>query len=410
MRNRKTNSVRIEFTHDNRVDVIESLRPGSSETTVNFSPGSFLPYVIPSKRYFAPYFGRQPMQYDRSNFLLMSGDNFAQQRGPNLNLFEMRLFAIDRDETTRIQFNSIISRIIPQGVSWTIDQTESSQYVLRFLGTDKAHSAEGVGEGIASLFTLVASLFDSSDGDIIVIDEPELSLHPTLQKRLGRVIADFASTRQIIVATHSPYMVDEVAINNGAQLCRTWERASGSEIARLGARGRDAWRRLTGTNLNNPHQFGLNAKEVFFLDDGVIVVEGQEDVILLPKVFDELGVNLPAEFFGWGAGGAENIKHVCSILEDLGFLRVAAIFDNDKQKATEDTRAAFPLYYVSQLPADDVRSKAASNRPAKRGLLTSSYAIDPDYESATRAMVKEVSEFLSAGGGGAATHGTAAAG
>ena len=397
MRNKKTNEVEINFEHQGRTDTIKSLRRGSSQTETSYPAGTVLPYVIPSRRYFAPYFGRQPVNFNRATFLMRFGDqNVAQQRGPTLNLFEVRLFDIDADENKRKAFNEIIERIIPRGVNWTIDQMENNQYVLRFLGNEKAHSAEGVGEGIASLFTLVAALYDSANGDIIVIDEPELSLHPTFQKRLSAVISDFAATRQIIVSTHSPYMIEEKAINNGATLCRTWERQDGTEIKQLNNAAREAWRRLTNrANLNNPHRFGLNAKEVFFLDDGVIVGESQEDVVLLPAVFEAVDATVNAEFFGWGAGGAENIRHVCSILDSLGFLKVAAIFDNDKRHEMEQVRAAFPNYFVTCIPADDVRSKpAAQAREAKRGLLRNDRTIDPEYEGATMQLVGELVTFL----------------
>lgn len=52
-------------------------------------------------------------------------------------------------------------------------------------------------------------------------------------------------------------------------------------------------------DLNNPHVFGLNADEVFFLEDNIILVEGQEDVIFYNKIMKELGIKLNGDFYGW---------------------------------------------------------------------------------------------------------------
>ena len=54
----------------------------------------------------------------------------------------------------------------------------------------------------------------------MVIDEPELSVHPALQKRLMALFLEYSKTHQIIVCTHSPYFVNWEAIVNGANLIR----------------------------------------------------------------------------------------------------------------------------------------------------------------------------------------------
>src|SRR5262249_17267335 len=146
----------------------------------------------------------------------------------------------------------------------------------------------------------------------------------------------------------------------------------------LDVEARKSWRSLTGANLNNPHQFGLAAKEVFFLDDGVVVVEGQEDVVFLPRAFELLGMKIPAEFFGWGAGGASNVGDVCSILKSLGFSRVVALFDNDREADMLAARNLFPNFLIDCIPAPDIRTKKATPaRAEKKGLLNSSTELDP---------------------------------
>lgn len=390
MRNKSRDEVSLTFQYESVTHTINSIRKGTSETVVNFYAGAKTVYCVPSRRHFSPYFSRHQQIWQRQEFLMWSGDQNSQQRSPSISMFEMRLFDIDRNPEKRASFNDIVSKIVPGGVEWSIDQEESAQYLLRFLNNNKAHSAEGVGEGITSIFAIVASLYDSNAGDIIVIDEPELSLHPTLQRNLLRVLSDFASNRQIVISTHSPYMIDVEAILNGGTLCRVWERENGSHIHEIDEPARDALRKLAAYNRYNPHQFGLNAREVFFLSDGIVVTEGQEDVVLLPDIFKEVGQPLNAEFFGWGAGGASNIPKVCTLLQSLGYRFVAAVYDNDKESEMKSTKEIFSNYYFCCIPAADVRTKSEHTSPAKDGLLDSKSQVRPELRDATLKVAQNI--------------------
>jgi hypothetical protein len=43
-------------------------------------------------------------------------------------------------------------------------------------------------------------------------------------------------------------------------------------------------------DLNNPHLLGINANEVFFLEDNIILVEGQEDIVIFKKISEKLSL------------------------------------------------------------------------------------------------------------------------
>ena len=128
--------------------------------------------------------------------------------------------------------------------------------------------------------------------------------------------------------------------------------------------------KLANGNLYNPHTWGLDAREFFFQEDGIILVEGQEDVLLYPEIAKQLGKEIQGSFFGWGAGGADNIPHLCSIAKDLGFKRVAAILDGDKKDCFEDLKNNFSEYHFEIIPADDIRTKPARKANLEKpGLL-----------------------------------------
>ena len=157
-----------------------------------------------------------------------------------------------------------------------------------------------MGDGYWSVFTICDALYDSKPRDVIAIDEPELSLHPDLQKRVMSVISEYARDRQIILSTHSPYFIDVGALASGAELYRVVKNGDGdTTLFRL---TEESKKMINGfmSDYQKPFMFGIEAKELFFLRDCVIVVEGQEDVALYRRAAEQLGMTIDGDFFWLG--------------------------------------------------------------------------------------------------------------
>lgn len=69
------------------------------------------------------------------------------------------------------------------------------------------------GEKQLFLRTLSIKMLEPEDS-IILIDEPELSLHPKWQQQIIRVYQNIGKDNQIIVATHSPHILGSVSSEN----------------------------------------------------------------------------------------------------------------------------------------------------------------------------------------------------
>lgn len=67
---------------------------------------------------------------------------------------------------------------------------------------------------------------------------------------------------------------------------------------------------MTSANRVHPHTLGIEANEAFFLEDSIILVEGQEDVVIFNKMARDLSMDLKGNFFGWGVGGAPKMKRL----------------------------------------------------------------------------------------------------
>ena len=156
---------------------------------------------------------------------------------------------------------------------------------------------------------------------------------------------------------------------------------------------------------HNPHVLGLDAREVFFKDDGVVVVEGQEDVIYYPRVLrnlvDEGKLSSDFEtffqerFFGWGAGGASKIEIISALLNDLGFQRVAGILDMNEEHRIPKLQSDFENYTYLAIPADDVRTKSGSSGAGQTvGLLDDKGKIRAEYVERAAEIFATVSKRL----------------
>lgn len=323
----------------------------------------------------------------------MNQIGFPASRTSQIDQFAYRLFNIERDRGT---FDDILKEVLGYGVEWTIDQSDHGDYFLKISNSDGAvHTSEGMGEGLISLMYIIDALYDSSPGDTIVIDEPELSLHPQYQKNLLSVIVRYAADRQVVIATHSPYFIDLALLRGGMRLYRTIKRDGGSQLRTLSDSTVEKILTLLDDD-NNPHVLGITAREILFSGDGVLLMEGQEDVVFLQGVLEDLGVELRATTYGWGVGGADKMVVIANMLADLGFRKVAGIFDADKSHYINSLKLAIPGFHFDHIPAKDIRTKKeVKGRPAVEGLLDDTNTfVREQHRDAALAMFSRVSDYI----------------
>jgi hypothetical protein len=391
-------AVNIELaSSDGSAFRLASTAPGTSETVLKpvlagHDQGPRDLVVVPSRRQFQAYFGRN-VNLDRN--WMSSAQEYS--RNQQRDMFTGRLFGLHQDRSSLEVFNSLLREVVGYAVDWRIDQSDQGQYFLKFQGTDGiSHTSDGLGDGMTSLLFILDSLYDSSSKSLIVIDEPELSLHPQYLKRLLGLIGRYSSNRQIVIFTHSPALVSWSFVANGAEIARVYKESGRSLIAQPAREVLLDLLKSAEGNVNNPHVLGLDANETLFLEDRVILLEGQEDVVYLPRAASSIDEPIPAPLFGWGAGGAQNIRAVMKLLETLRYRSVAALLDNNVPETASALRAEFPSYRVVEVPAEDIRTKSATRaKPAKRGLLDDhNTAVRPELADDFRNVLHELSRYF----------------
>ena len=80
--------------------------------------------------------------------------------------------------------------------------------LFKIKATGETHSADELSAGEKQIFFRGGSLLQMDLNDsIILIDEPELSLHPEWQQKILDFYKSIGKNNQIIIATHSPHIV-----------------------------------------------------------------------------------------------------------------------------------------------------------------------------------------------------------
>ncbi len=345
--------------------------------------------VLPSRRFFNTSFSADPT----SRAAYASNLAAISERSQPVHYFTQRLTNIQTHNKT--EFNSVMSRLVNPPPEFIIERADNGQdYLKIWLPKNESHSSEGLGEGLISLMFIADALYDAPVGSLLVIDEPELSLHPALLRRLSRLLAEFAKDRQIVLSTHSPYFADLSYIAAGARLARVHIAESGSCISHLSDSAGQGIQSLLA-NQNFPHILGLDAREIFFQDDGVILVEGKDDVVGYRDIEEQLNTEFNGSFFGWGVGGFGNFPLFTQILSDLGFKRVVGILDGDHPEMANRLTNEFPMYRFFVIPAADIKTKPSRPaKPGKEGLLDSEGKLRSQFQQQIVEMISKANSFV----------------
>ena len=109
-----------------------------------------------------------------------------------------------------------LRRVIPEFDDFEI-QTDYGKTLLRWRpqNTNKTMSPHLTSDGTLRCFCLVTllNLPDEMLPRVILLDEPELGLHPFAISLVSHMVKSLAQRRQVIVATQSPHFVDAFNLN-----------------------------------------------------------------------------------------------------------------------------------------------------------------------------------------------------
>ena len=136
-------------------------------------------------------------------------NNYLKAHGGNLGAVLLRL---EREDIKRYErISQLIRRILPVFDRFQLEESYG-KVSLRWkaMDADKTIGSHLTSDGSLRFFALVTLLNLPSEmlPDVLLLDEPELGLHPAAVALVGGMIKSLAKERQVIAATQSPLLVD----------------------------------------------------------------------------------------------------------------------------------------------------------------------------------------------------------
>ena len=137
--------------------------------------------------------------------------NSHQLRSHGGNLAAV-LYRLECDDTRRYEFIcNQIARVLPNFDRFAIDARYGQAFLgWRARGQEKTFGAHLTSDGSLRFFALVTLLNLPAEmlPHVLLLDEPELGLHPAAVSLIGGMIKSLSTDRQVVVATQSPMLVD----------------------------------------------------------------------------------------------------------------------------------------------------------------------------------------------------------
>jgi putative ATP-dependent endonuclease of the OLD family len=185
--------------------------------------------------------------------------------------------------------------------------------------------AEANGAGIRESLRMILDL-ELEQSDIVILEEPEVHLHPALEFAIHAYLQEKRQTKQFFLTTHSTNFVDAMTpqhiylITRNASGVSSCENLSAEEVP-----------------LKLPVELGIRLSTVFMFDK-IVFVEGPSDEAVLRELAKTLEVNIQGAGVAFvHMGGIANFTHYAAqgTLDILTRRRVKMWFVVDKDERDE---------------------------------------------------------------------------
>ena len=195
-------------------------------------------------------------------------------------LLEYKMYQLDLEELSKKVNQNYKKNGGGEDISYKMncnwEQMLSVKVEANHKKTGHSSPVEQLGNGMRSIYML--SLLETyieeeqKNPSIIIVEYPELFLHPSLQKSASKILYKLSKKNQVVFTTHSPNMVSNFT---RGQVCQVILDKEGHSVARQNADIDDI--------LND---LGYSAND-FLNVDFVFIVEGKQDKNRLPLLLEK---------------------------------------------------------------------------------------------------------------------------
>ncbi len=212
------------------------------------------------------------------------------------NLFSTLL--TENETAQKPEFKELIQRFF--GINYI---SKESQWKNSELNLNSSFD----GSGLRAAFHIMAAL--TSGYPVIFIDEPEISLEPSVQKLLYEVLLEKSKDQFIVIATHSPHFINRQTPENNFIV----DVKNGKPEFEVMSNSEDLYKKIIIDKL------GFSLADLF-LPEKIVIVEGGSDRLIVSKYLELSGVDTGKVFLnklkGIGDGSVE-VSRMKIITESL---------------------------------------------------------------------------------------------
>ena len=229
---------------------------------------------------------------------------------------------------------------------WTEYRGKSKKpFILEF--NDMRRTFNNVGKGMHQILIILTHLMQLEENSTLFIEEPELYIHPELQKKLLQIIRNFLPLHQIFITTHSPFYINSLD-----------ESLSIHEIQKIN--GQSTVKNVDSKNIYEVfNRLGLNPSDLLMYN-GLLLVEGNTDIRLLKKLMADTLINNHIEIVPFEG---KNKLHffadhkILSNLIKMGF-KFLIILDRDEgnKKIRDSFTGSEVLNHIMLLPVREIEN------------------------------------------------------
>ncbi|MEJ2407316.1 MAG: AAA family ATPase [Candidatus Thiodiazotropha sp.] len=147
-----------------------------------------------------------------------------------------------REIGDREVLNEVVSDAFP-GAHVTINTAEDNRFSLTFHqeGLLRGLNCTELSDGTLRYLLWIAALMTPRPPPLMVLNEPETSLHPDLLPALGRLIIKASEYSQILVVTHAPRLVNTLAKDNDCNEIQLEKTLGQTEVLGQGMLDKPSW-------------------------------------------------------------------------------------------------------------------------------------------------------------------------
>lgn len=179
--------------------------------------------------------------------------------------------------------------------------------------TDTQYFIHERSDGFKYFFGLlieVASLANTNNDVIFLLDEPGSKLHPSGQKDLLKYLEELSEKFRVIYTTHSPFLINRLYPNR----VRVVERSKTNGTIFKNKGFSKNWYPMRSA-------LGLSISDSFYYSEKALVVEGPEDIIYLSTLINLFNLNgeikINSDVFSFiDSGGEGNLPAMIQIMLD----------------------------------------------------------------------------------------------